>query len=64
LGEVESATSEARCHDGLGTETWPDHHKHLEDALALADEINDGATGFLIERALDEARSWQFRPIG
>jgi hypothetical protein len=25
--------------------------KHLEDALALADEIEDGQTGFLIERA-------------
>jgi hypothetical protein len=34
--------------------------KHLEDALALADEIEDGQTGFLIERALDEARSRQF----
>ena len=30
--------------------------KHLEHALALADEIEDGATGYLIERALDEAR--------
>jgi len=37
--------------------------KHLEDALALADEIDDGPTGFLIERALDEARSSQFRPV-
>jgi hypothetical protein len=37
--------------------------RHLEDALALADEIQDGQTGFLIERALDEARSRQFRPI-
>jgi hypothetical protein len=37
--------------------------KHLEDSLALADEINDGATGYLIERALDEARSRQFKPI-
>jgi hypothetical protein len=35
----------------------------LEEALALADEIDDGQTGFLIERALDEARSRQFRPI-
>jgi hypothetical protein len=35
--------------------------RHLEDALALADEIEDGQTGFLIERALDEAR--QFRLI-
>jgi hypothetical protein len=31
--------------------------RHLEDALALADEIEDGTTGFLMERALDEARS-------
>jgi hypothetical protein len=38
--------------------------KHLEDALALADELQDGPTGYLIERALDEARSRQFRPIG
>jgi hypothetical protein len=38
--------------------------RHLEDALALADEIQDGQTGFLIEHALDEARSRQFRPIG
>jgi hypothetical protein len=38
--------------------------RHLEDALALADEIEDGQTGFLIERALDEARSRQFRPTG
>jgi len=38
--------------------------RHLEDALAVADEIDDGQTGFLIERALDEARSRQFRPIG
>jgi hypothetical protein len=38
--------------------------RHLEDALALADEIEDGQTGFLIERALDEARSRQFRLAG
>ena len=38
--------------------------RHLEDALALADEIEDGQTGFLIKRALDEARSRHFRPIG
>ena len=25
--------------------------RHLEDALALADEIEDGQTGFLIKRA-------------
>ncbi len=36
--------------------------RHLEDALALADELEDGATGYLIERALDEARSRQFKP--
>jgi len=38
--------------------------RHLEDALALADEIEDGEIGFLIERALDEARSSQFRLTG
>jgi hypothetical protein len=38
--------------------------QHLEEALSLADEIEDGQTGFLIERALDEARSRQFRPAG
>ena len=37
--------------------------RHLEEALALADELRDGQTGFLIERALDEARSRQFRPV-
>jgi hypothetical protein len=35
----------------------------LEAALALADELNDGHTGFLIERALDEARAQQFKPV-
>jgi glutamate mutase epsilon subunit len=35
--------------------------RHLEKALALADEIEDGNTGVLVERALDEARSAQFR---
>jgi hypothetical protein len=38
--------------------------KHLERALALADELGDGDTGFLIERALDEARARQFRLAG
>jgi hypothetical protein len=37
--------------------------RHLEEALALADEIEDCNTGFLIERALDEARSRQFKLI-
>jgi hypothetical protein len=38
--------------------------RHLED-LALSDEIQDGHTGYLIERALDEARSrhnWKRQP--
>ena len=35
--------------------------EHLEAALAFADELGDGATGYLIERALDEGRS---RSIG
>jgi hypothetical protein len=37
--------------------------RYLENALAIADEIEDGTIGYLIERALDEARSLQFRPI-
>jgi hypothetical protein len=37
--------------------------KHLEDAFALAEEMQDGGIGFLIERAIDEARSRQFRPV-
>jgi hypothetical protein len=37
--------------------------KHLEEAFALADEMEDGEIEFLIERALDEARSRQFRPV-
>jgi hypothetical protein len=34
---------------------------HLQDALTVADEIEDGEIGFLIERALDAARSRLFR---
>jgi hypothetical protein len=37
--------------------------KLLEDALGLADELNDGGTGYLIERALDEARARHFKPF-
>jgi hypothetical protein len=36
--------------------------RHLEDALALAEQLDDGLTEYLIERALDEARSHQFKP--
>lgn len=32
--------------------------KLLEHALEIADQLNDGNTGYLIERALDEARAW------
>ena len=38
--------------------------RHLEDALELADEMEDGHTGFLIEQALDQARACQFTPTG
>ena len=31
--------------------------EHLEAALALADETQDGVAGFMIERALDEMRA-------
>jgi hypothetical protein len=38
--------------------------QHLENALIIiADEIEEGTTGYLIERALDEARSRLFMPI-
>ena len=36
--------------------------RQLEDALSLTEELNDPMTGYLIERALDEARAQQFRP--
>jgi hypothetical protein len=36
--------------------------KQLEDALLLSEELNDPTTGYLIERALDEARAQLFRP--
>ena len=35
----------------------------LEEALALADEIKDGDTGYAIERALDVARGQAFKPF-
>jgi hypothetical protein len=35
--------------------------RHLEDAMVIADELEDGTTGYLIERALDEARAQYFR---
>jgi hypothetical protein len=48
----------------LGDETMPvfeqkrdEMIEHLEAALALADELKDSMTGYLIERALDEARA-------
>ena len=33
---------------------------YLEGALAFAEQIKDGTTAYLIERALDEARGRQF----
>ena len=38
--------------------------KLLENALTLAEDMEDGTTAYLIERALDEARSQQFTPKG
>jgi hypothetical protein len=35
--------------------------KHLEEAIAIADELEDGMTGYLIESALDETRAQYFR---
>jgi hypothetical protein len=37
--------------------------RYLEDALALADEIEDGNTAYLIKNALREAGSRQFKPV-
>jgi hypothetical protein len=34
--------------------------KHLEDAMTIADELEDDLTGYMIERALDEARAQYF----
>lgn len=34
----------------------------LEDAMNLAELLEDATTAYLIERALDEARSQQFIP--
>jgi hypothetical protein len=36
--------------------------KLLETAMVLADDIEDGTTSYLIERALDEARAQAFTP--
>jgi len=48
----------------LGTLPVPDSGKILSvrapHARMLADDLGDGNTGYLIERALDEARSRQF----
>jgi hypothetical protein len=35
----------------------------LENALAIADEIEDRRTGYLIERALDEAAIKSIQPL-
>jgi hypothetical protein len=35
--------------------------QHLQAALEIADELEDGETSYLIERALDAARATQFR---
>jgi uncharacterized phage-like protein YoqJ len=34
--------------------------EHLEAAIALADETKDSTTGYLLERALDQARADQW----
>jgi hypothetical protein len=34
----------------------------LEEALTVAEELEDGTTGYLIGHALDEVRSQQFEP--
>jgi hypothetical protein len=37
--------------------------EHLVSAVGLADELGDSTLGYLIERALDEARSKQMTAI-
>jgi hypothetical protein len=37
--------------------------EHLRSAMALADELGDGNTIYLIERAIDEAISRQVKTI-
>ena len=37
--------------------------RHLEAAMELTDELEDGETSYLIERALDAARAQLFRPM-
>ena len=36
--------------------------KLLDDAMAIAEELQDANTAYLIERALDEAGAQMFRP--
>ena len=38
--------------------------KLLETAMTLAEDVEDGTTAYLIERALDEARAQAFTPKG
>jgi hypothetical protein len=38
--------------------------QHLETAMELADELQDGETTYLIERALDAARATQLDSFG
>jgi len=62
-----SSTFPLGCQRWLGTPSATQRTKRgqiiqlLEQALALADELGDGNTGFLIERALYEARSHPFQ---
>jgi hypothetical protein len=37
--------------------------RHLEAAMELADQLQDGETTYLIERALDAARARLFWPV-
>lgn len=37
--------------------------EHLEAATALADETQDSTTGYLIERAMDQARADQMLSV-
>jgi hypothetical protein len=49
------ATDAAQTHEAIVA--------YLESALKFAEEIEDGAAAYLIEQALDEARSGTFSSV-
>jgi hypothetical protein len=56
MSPLASQAASAASHAGFGG-------RLLQRALELAEEIEDGATAYLIERALDEVRSETFSSV-